>query len=243
MLTVMLDTWPQIFCGNLNDIFAETIIWVIYNSGPAQSRADMRVPEVKEKLLQYCGVRRPKLTGDELIKKIIGRVETDQGQSKSLRFLAARSLLFISRVENKYEWSFNHIIRRLFDALASNESPTTLFVAWVVETIGLVTRFFPDAAREQLIQIFEQLTVMINQDRVDKDLEEACIRAIAMTGHHLQFQACKFLLQWKPKYELSVETEDLLANFVGTRCRRFSERTVTINRKAEVRKGRNKVKK
>lgn len=240
MLTVLLDTWPQIFCGNLDDIFAQTMMYVISNSGAVQSLVDMKILEVKEKLLTYCGIRRPQITRDDLIKKIIACVEAD-ANNKDLRFLAARSLLFISRTENNFQWSFNHIIRRLFDALDTGEEPHRNFVNWVVETIGLLTRFFPESAREQLIQIFDQLTIMIGQDRVDQELEDTCIRAIVFAGHYLQFQACKFLIKWKPRYQLSPETEDLVASYVGTRCSKFSQKTVNINRKAELRKRRNKV--
>ena len=75
MLTVLLDTWPEIFLyPNDPNILFETVIWVIYNSGPSQSCTDMKVPEVKQKLSSFR-IFGPKYTGDDLIKKLIEHVE------------------------------------------------------------------------------------------------------------------------------------------------------------------------
>ena len=76
MLTVLLDTWPEIFLyPNDPNILFETVIWVIYNSGPSQSCTDMKVPEVKQKLSSFR-IFGPKYNGDDLIKKLIEHVET-----------------------------------------------------------------------------------------------------------------------------------------------------------------------
>ena len=75
MLTVLLDTWPEIFLyPNDPNILFETVIWVIYNSGPSQSCTDMKVPEVKQKLCSFR-IFGPKYNGDDLIKKLIEHVE------------------------------------------------------------------------------------------------------------------------------------------------------------------------
>ena len=75
MLTVLLDTWPEIFLyPNDPNILFETVIWVIYNSGPSQSCTDMKVPEVKQKLSSFR-IFGPKYNGDDLIKKLIEHVE------------------------------------------------------------------------------------------------------------------------------------------------------------------------
>merc|ERR1719394_2441956 len=51
MLTVLLDTWHELFLyPSSPNILFETVIWVIFNSGPSQSCTDMKVPEVKQKL-------------------------------------------------------------------------------------------------------------------------------------------------------------------------------------------------
>ena len=76
MLTLILDTWPEIFLyPNDPNILFETVIWVIYNSGPSQSCTDMKVPEVKQKLSSFR-IFGPKYNGDDLIKKLIEHVET-----------------------------------------------------------------------------------------------------------------------------------------------------------------------
>ena len=75
MLTVLLDTWPENFLyPNDPNILFETVIWVIYNSGPSQSCTDMKVPEVKQKLSSFR-IFGPKYNGDDLIKKLIEHVE------------------------------------------------------------------------------------------------------------------------------------------------------------------------
>ena len=75
MLTVLLDTWPEIFLyPNDPNILFETVIWVIYNSGPSTSCTDMKVPEVKQKLSSFR-IFGPKYNGDDLIKKLIEHVE------------------------------------------------------------------------------------------------------------------------------------------------------------------------
>ena len=48
MINVFFDTWPEIIFwtgqGNSNiDPLLETIIWMIYNTGPSTSLADMKV--------------------------------------------------------------------------------------------------------------------------------------------------------------------------------------------------------
>ena len=48
MLNVFFDTWPEIlfWTGNAKtviDPLLETVIWTIYNTGPATSLADMKV--------------------------------------------------------------------------------------------------------------------------------------------------------------------------------------------------------
>ena len=50
-------------------------------------------------------------------------------------------------------------------------------------------------------------------------------------GHHFQFQVAKFLWNWKPKFQLSQETEELVANFVGTRAQYFADKTVEYEKR------------
>ena len=48
MINVFFDTWPEILFWTSNvesviDPFLETVIWMIYNTGPSTSLADMKV--------------------------------------------------------------------------------------------------------------------------------------------------------------------------------------------------------
>ena len=250
MLTTILDSWSDMFInpGDATDIFYETIIWTIFNSGPGTSLTDMKVIEVKEKLKNLCKISRPQIQGDEIIKYIVKVVEMNH-TNPTIQFYARKSLLLISRTK-EYTWSHNHILTRLFQVFQSNsyteseneEIKAKILIKWVVETLGCITRVFPVDARKNIEEIFEAVKSLIVQDDVTADLENACIRGLIWTGHHLQLQVCKFLATWKPRFVLKAETETLICNFVGTRATRFSQKTVDITRKAQARNKRNRVK-
>ena len=120
MLTTVLDTWPELFHHSKDDILFETIIWVIHNSGPAKSLAEMKVPEVKEKLTLLCYIRRPLMSADDLIKKIFSLAKTNFENPKFM-FSLTKSLLLISRI-NDYQWTHNHIVNRLFQIPQETEN-------------------------------------------------------------------------------------------------------------------------
>ena len=143
---------------------------------------------------------------------------------------------------DKFDWANNHIVVRLLDLLKDNKDfsdpKVKDIMRWVVDTIGEISRIYPMTAREHLLTIFEPLTSLIGQKDIDAQLEKSCLKAIIWTGHHLQVQVSKFLTAWKPKFikadDESLDT--LVANFVGTRAKRFSYKTVTITKKAAIRK-------
>ena len=244
MITVLLDTWPEVFMhpNEPSDLLFETILWVIFNSGPANSLQDMKVPEVKEKLRHICGILRPNLSGDDLIKRLLEKAQ-EYHDNKLQRYYVTKSLLLISRVED-FQWSHNHIIVRLFDVLATSikgrDQKSKNILHWVVDTIAQVSRCYPQDSREKLLDIFTPLKALITEETIDAELEETCIRAIIWTGHHLQVQVCQFLQEWKPKFKLRPEMEEFIANFIGTRARKFAERTHTISKLAQNRIRRNK---
>lgn len=41
----------------------------------------------------------------------------------------------------------------------------------------------------------------------------------------------KFLSSWKPRYEISQDVEILVANFVGTRGKKYAEKTFLVEKK------------
>merc|ERR1719510_2360568 len=158
MITVLLDIWPEVFMhpNEPSDLLFETILWVIFNSGPAQSLTDMKVPEVKNKLRHLCGILRPNLSGDDLIKKLV-KMAQENHENKLQRHYITKSLLLISRVES-FQWSHNHIIVRLFEVLATNLKGTNQksknIMHWVVDTIGHISRVYPEQSRQQILEIF-----------------------------------------------------------------------------------------
>ena len=110
---------------------------------------------------------------------------------------------------------------------------------WSVELLGTITRVYPNAARAEILQIYNAIEGLVQDDKRTANLEDSCIKGLIWTGHHLQLQVCKFLNNWKPKFQFNCETEELIANFVGTRAKRFAQKTVTIQKKQEMRKRRN----
>jgi len=244
MITVLLDTWPEIFLepNDGPDILFEAIIWVILHSGPATSLTDMKVPEVKQKLKEI-GIYQPKsITGDDMIKQIIDYVE-EKHDLKLQRYYATKALLLISRVQD-WSWSHNHIVVRLLNILSENYNGTSAktrnLIHWVVDTVGQVLRVYPAKARDEITQLFESIQTLIKENSVDADLEEACLRAIIWTGHHLQYQVCKFLQEWQPRFHLRTEMEEFLFNFVGTRASSFAEKTNVKHKKISARNKRYK---
>ena len=57
--------------------------------------------------------------------------------------------------------------------------------------------------------------------------------------HHLNFmfiqvQVAQFFVEWKPVHEQSKEVTDLIKNFLGTRARVYSEKTLKVWKKKKV---------
>ncbi len=49
-----------------------------------------------------------------------------------------------------------------------------------------------------------------------------------------QVQVAKFLIKYNPKFRITPEVITLVNNFVGTRGRKFAEKTVVIHKKYSV---------
>lgn len=243
LLTVLLDTWPSILtwpgnkgCRRELDPVLETVIWMIYNTGPSTSKADMKVFEVHNKLNKLCGFRRPDYSGIDLVKHVIALTK-ERHEDHDFRLASTKSLLLLARWQ-EYRWANNNIVSRLLDVLSSSwsgsDGQSKNLLAWVIDTIGNVSRVYPAEGRDHLLKMFEPITTIVQTAGVTADLEDVCVRAILWTGHHLQVQVAKFFSSWSPAFKLSKETQDLVRNFVGTRGRKYGEKTVYVTKKKRI---------
>ena len=65
-------------------------------------------------------------------------------------------------------------------------------------------------------------------------MEDACLRALIGCGHHLQVQVAMFLSRFKPRFALSEETLRALSDFLGTRAKKYGEKTIYFQKKKQI---------
>ena len=246
MVTIFIDSWPQLLqpkssgadTGFTDPIF-EAVIWMIYNAGPPNSLSDLKVYEARDKLARYCQQPKPNFTADEFIKSLFQIVENNH-QDKVLCLSATKAFLLLAKWQ-EFNWANNHIVSRLlemlhgWDEMALNEKGRNIN-KWVINTLAHILRVYPQSARENLTAIFEAIRDVIQKPNIDAELEEMCLRAILWAGHHLQLQVAQFFFDWKPKFKLAPQMEDTVANFVGLRAKNFSEKTLDIKKRGELRR-------
>ena len=143
-----------------------------------------------------------------------------------------------------HSWTHNNVVRRLLELLkkymAIPEEGTTnsKMLAWVIDTVGLVSRVYPvEPARRNLKDIFSSFAQMLQSggEIMTPELENACLRALIHTGHHLPVQVTKFLNEWRgPQFQQSPKTIQLVENFVGTKAYTQSTMTVQVTKKQKV---------
>ena len=137
------------------------------------------------------------------------------------------------------------MVRRLLNLLqkymAIPEEGTTnsKMLAWVIDTVGLVSRVYPvEPARRNLKDIFSSFAHMLQSgggEIMTPELENACLRAVIHTGHHLPVQVTKFLNEWRgPQFQQTPKTIQLVENFVGTKAYTQSTMTVQVTKKQKV---------
>jgi len=252
MLTVFFDTWPEVMfwtgtAATVLNPLLETVIWAIYNTGPPNSLAEMKVFEARMKLDKSCGLPQPKgVSAEDLVKLFIDTTEKkfdDEDWTESTKL----SLLLLARVKES-QWANNNILRRLlevlrkymqkYDEMGSDKSAKIL--AWVVNTVGLVARVYTaENARTQLPSIFDAFAKLLKNQSdgiMTPELEDACLRALVHTGHHLPVQFTKFLNEWRgPQFpNPNPKTLKLVENFVGTKAYTQSAMTVQVTKKKKV---------
>lgn len=253
MLTVFFDVWPEIMfwtgtsSTQLNPLL-ETVIWAIYNTGPPNSLAELKVFETRHKLEKTCCLPQPKgVSADSLVKYFIDATEKNF-ENEEWTDSTKLSLLLLARVKD-FQWTHNNVIRRLLEVFgkymrpeetAANPRRCEAVLAWVVDTVGLVSRVYPvEPARTSLKDIFASFAKLLQSgggDMMTPGLEDACLRALINTGHHLPVQVTKFLAEWRgPQFTpLNPKTLQLVENFVGTKAYTQSAMTVQVAKKQKV---------
>ncbi len=90
-------------------------------------------------------------------------------------------------------------------------------------------------ARDQCITPLYKSIEGFLVDAGDARMEDARLRALLGCGHHLQAQVAMFLSQWKPGFSpFREETMRAVCDFVGTRRRKFREKTISVQRKKKI---------
>ena len=137
MLTVFFDVWPEIMfwtgtsSTQLNPLL-ETVIWAIYNTGPPNSLAELKVYELfrnvvtwnlpnnsylqvfetRHKLEKICCLPQPKgMSADSLVKYFIDATEKNFDNEEWTNSTKL-SLLLLARYFINYSLSFCHFVEK-----------------------------------------------------------------------------------------------------------------------------------
>ena len=252
-MNIVLETWPEILrkqpgipiiANGPIDPLTETIIYMIYNTGPTQGLHEMKVYDCRNNL-KYLGFPMPSITADELAKKFVKTVE-EFHSVQIMRNSITMALTLLARCRES-QWAHQHIVGRLFDLLGENlekldDDKSRNIVTWVLNTLGQVVRVYPVEQRAELKDIFEPLLDLPDKNILPSpDLEEAWLRAVIWCGHHFQMQVVKKLFYWRPLFPLNPEVENVVVNFVGTRANKFTDQTIVYQKRIMQRNQKKKV--
>ena len=240
---VLMEVWPEILCwpyhapiphqGTVIEPIVETVVWMINNTGPANCLRDLMVFEARNLLLQRCNVKFPKLDGKELVRKMLHQVRNSPS-AEALKASTTMGLMLLGKWMD-WRWTNNNISYQLLEMLgACFKAGDTQLLPWVIETLGFVSRVYPVDGREHLSSLFDQIKVVMTSDMITEPLERICCLALVRVGHHLQLQVATFLAKWRPKFPLDPGVEKIMWNFVGTRAKNFSQKTITYHKKGKI---------
>jgi len=217
----------------------DAVVWMVYNTGPPTSTRDLMVHEAKSRLSRQCGANMPPITAADFSKKLIQQV-LDNPEDKTLMESTHRALILLAR-NQEYRWVHNNIQDTLLNVLmkqwnaeeSASQNANAIFT-WVILSLGSICRLLPADARENSIEPLRACLVNVLKEAPSSAVEDAALHAFVGASHHMQMQAAKFLYDWQPKYSLPADTEAILADFVGTRARKFGEKTVEVQKKRQI---------
>ena len=241
---VLIEVWPEVLTWphyahpplhpkTVIDPIVETVVWMINNTGPANCLKDLMVFEARNLLVERCNVRFPKLDGKELVKKLLLQVRNSP-KEENLKASTTMGLMLLGKWMD-WRWTNNHISFQLLEMLGKCfKAGDNQLLPWVIETIGLVSRVYPVLGRELLSSLFDQIKAVIMSDLITEPLERICCLALVRVGHHLQLQVAVFLAQWRPTFPLDPGVEKIMWNFVGTRGKNFTQKTINYHKKGKI---------
>ena len=194
LVGIVVALWPQIFPKVNTDLagspLVETLVWCIFNTGPETFSAEMKIGETQENFERETGFKANSVKAESLVVKMIQVANDNLVEDETLEEIA-KSFLVIGRCKG-YRWVHNNIISRLLKSLG--EGPGTCgkegFMAWVISTLGLLSRIYPAEGRNSIKSIFESIESMLVKNELTPETENAYVYALFQLGHHLQMQVC-----------------------------------------------------
>jgi len=235
---VTMDIWPEIFDCDKRSLTPqqEIVLWAIFNTGDVKSTETMKVIETRNLMTDRNGFVPADFDPKKLILKYLDQIHTNRDKD----FLSeVRSALLLLGKCNEYQWTHNHITSRLYKLINQFLGDQEL-LRWVLETIGLLSRVYTQEGRQNLEIMFNSVKELLDDEKTLQDSTvESIVEALLHLGHHLQYQVAIFLSEWEPRTVLSQETKTKIQDFVGTRGRFFTEKTLDVKkRNARIRGGR-----
>ena len=245
-VSVLIEVWPDLLSwphyahppqpADVIDPIVETVVWMINNTGPANCLRDLMVFEARNLLVRCCNVKFPKLDGKDFVRKLIHQVSVSP-KDDVFKASTTMGLMLLGKWMD-WRWTNNNISFQLLQMLGKCfKAGDIQLLPWVIETLGFVSRVYPVDGREHLSSLFDQIKVVITSTSspfFTEHLERICCLALIRVGHHLQLQVATFLAKWRPKFPLDPGVEKIMWNFVGTRAKNFSQKTINYHKKGKM---------
>jgi len=234
----MVALWPEAFPhsgqAEAAEPLVQSLVWAVLNTGPTIS-SEMLVQTTRDNFIREYGYKQHGVKAEDLVVQFIARAKDSKCGNKEREALT-KGLLLLGRLK-EYQWANNNICSRLLQCLAEvwQGGGNDALLCWVLPTIGLVSRLYPVESRQQLLQFLDPVHTMLRSETRKQEVEAACVRAMVYLGYHLQLQVAMFLKEWTPKFQLDQDLRILLEDFVGTRSRKFADKTVQIARQESIR--------
>ena len=135
----------------------ETIVWSIFNTGPEKFSPEMRVVETISNFANDYGHKKNMVKAEELVIKFIKTAEENIDNQELLDEIS-KCLLLLGRCK-EYRWVHNNVFSRLMKRLGdiwerSSRTGDQQFLAWVIRTLGTLSRVFPAEGRDILVNIY-----------------------------------------------------------------------------------------
>ena len=188
LVGIVVALWPEVFPKVDSELAStpvvQTIVWCVFNTGPETFSVDMKIGENRDNFESETGFRANSYQAETLVKNFIALAKQSMLEGGRLQEIT-KSLLLIGRCKG-HRWVHNNIISRLMKSLSVEGDQT--FLAWVISTLGLLSRVYPADGRENIREIFQSVAAMLSNREIEPELEKSCVLALFHLGYHLQLQ-------------------------------------------------------